>query len=98
MKSVGIISEDLGDVPAFMSPTLLGPQGQMLVAWSLGVILGLCCASCLLAVPQELCLWGPLGEEQQKEREKSEGKGIVLRQEETLLFTVNKLGVGVCWS
>lgn len=29
--SVGIISEDLGDVPAVMSPALLGPKEWMAV-------------------------------------------------------------------
>lgn len=41
---------------------------------------------------------GTFGVEQQKEREKSEGKGTMLRQEETVLFTLNRLGGDVCWS
>jgi len=28
---MGIISEDLGDVPAVMAPALLGPWGQVMV-------------------------------------------------------------------
>lgn len=43
-------------------------------------------------------LVGTFGVEQQKEREKSEGKGTMLRQEETVLFTLNRLGGDVCWS